>query len=114
MEYATHSRQSDRNRTPGLTFHFRTYVALLGFLAFALVYMSVGMRWHFYRAQAGIYAQQELESTFKAAEYLRAARNPGFTADAPIRAKEYRRLADMHSKVAEEATRLREFYERSW
>ena len=114
MEYATHYPQYGRRRTPQLTFRLRTYVALLGFLAFALLYVSLGIRWHTYRAHAAVHAQREMESTFKAAEYLRAARNPGFAADAPIRVREYRRLADMHTKAAEEATQLRKFYEEAW
>jgi len=115
MEYTTHfDRRFDRNRAPRLTFSIRMYVALLGFLVFALLYVAIGIRWHTYRARASLYAQQEIDSTFKAAEYLRAARNPGFADDAPIRAKEYRRLADMHTKAAEECTQLRQFYEQCW
>ena len=116
MEYANsyRPRQLDRNRTPRLTFNLRMYVALLGFLAFALLYVAVGIRWHTYRARASLYAQQEMKATFQADAYLRLARNPGFTADAPQKAVEYRRLHKMYAKVAAECTRLRELYEQAW
>ena len=115
MGYVTHyDRRFDRNRTPGLTFNFRLYGALLGFLVFALLYVAIGIRWHTYRARASHYAEREMESTFKAAEYLRAARNPGFGDDAPRKAKEYRRLADMHTRAARECSELRAFYEQCW
>ena len=115
MEYATHYPRYGRNRrVPRLTFNFRAYAVALGFLAFALVYVAIGIRWHTYRARASLYAQQEMESTFKAADYRRAARNPGLTDDAPRRAMEYRRLADMHAKAAEECGRLKDLYEQAW
>jgi len=115
MEYATPYPRYGRNRrTPPLTFSMRTYAAALGFLAFALIYVAVGIRWHTYRARASLYAQQEMESTFKAADYRRAARNPGLSDDAPRRAVEYRRLADMHAKAAEECGRLKDLYEQAW
>ena len=43
--------------------------------AFTLIYMAVGIRWHVYRARAGEYAQMEVEHTFEAANFARAARN---------------------------------------
>ena len=115
MEYvAHHPRRSDRSRTPQPTFSLRFFAAALGFLAFALVYVTLGLRWHTNRAQASLYAQQEIESTFKAAEYKRAALNPGHSDDSPRRAVEYRRLAEMHAKAADECRRLKELHEQAW
>lgn len=97
-----------------LTFRVRAFVVLLGFSAFALLYISVGIRWHSYRARAGEYARREVEHTFEAAHFARAARDPGDSPDARVRAVEYRRLAVMHEKAARECTELREFYEGCW
>jgi len=97
-----------------LTFRVRSFVILLGFSAFALVYMAVSIRWHVYRARAGEYAQKEVEHTFEAANFARAARNAGYSDEGQARAAEYRRLAVLHEKAAAECTRLREFYEACW
>jgi hypothetical protein len=96
-----------------LTFRVR-FAILLGFSAFSLVFLCVGIRWHEYRAQAGIYARQETDHTFEAAHYARAARNPGYSPDAAAIAAEFRKLAAMHEKAALECARLREFYESCW
>jgi hypothetical protein len=97
-----------------LTFRVRTFVILLGFSAFTLIYMAVGIRWHVYRARAGEYAQLEVDHTFKAANYARAARTSEYSDEGQARAAEYRRLAALHEKAALECTRLREFYEACW
>ncbi|WP_435008521.1 hypothetical protein P12x_005728 [Tundrisphaera lichenicola] len=97
-----------------LTFRVRAFAILLAFSAFALVYISVGIRWHTYRARAGLYARQEVEHTFQAANFARAARDPGDSPETQARAREYRRLAKMHEKAARECTELREFYEACW
>ena len=115
MEYATHyPSRSGRGRAPELTFSLRGFALAIGFLVFALLYVSVGIRWHTYRARASLHAQREMESTFKAADYRRAAINPGTTEDAALRAREYRRLAAMHDRVADESRAIKEFYERAW
>jgi hypothetical protein len=97
-----------------LSFRVRAFAILLGFSAFTLLYMAVGIRWHTYRARAGEYARREVEHTFEAADLLRAARNPGDSPEARARAAECRRFAAMHEKAARECTRLREFYEGCW
>ncbi len=97
-----------------LTFRVRTFAVILGFSAFALLYISVGIRWHSYRARAGEYARREVEHTFEAANFARAARNPGDSAEAEAKVSEYRKYAAMHEKAARECTRLREFYEGAW
>ncbi len=96
------------------TFRVRWFVALVAFGAFALGYISVGIRWHTYRARANLYSAREVEHTFEAANFLRAARNPGYAEDAPKRAESYRKLAEMHTRAAEECAQLREIYERAW
>jgi hypothetical protein len=97
-----------------LTFRVRAFVALLAFSAFTLLYISVGIRWHVYRGRASLYARQEVEHTFEAAHFARAARNPGDSPEARARADGYRKLAELHEKAARECTRLRELYEHSW
>ena len=97
-----------------LTFRVRTFLAILAFSAFTLAYMSVGIRWHVYRARASLYARQEVEHTFEAANLARAARNPGYSADSQARAVAYRKLAEMHEKAARECAHLRELYEKFW
>jgi hypothetical protein len=97
-----------------LTFRVRSFVILLGFSAFTLVYMAVGIRWHVYRARAGEYARREVEHTFEAANFARAARNAGYSDEEQARAAGYRKLAVMHEKAARECTQLREFYEACW
>ncbi len=97
-----------------LTSRTRVFLGILAFAACTLVGVSVGFRWHVYRAYASKYARQEVEHTFDAAHFLRAASNPGYAPDAPEKALSYRRQADMHAKAAREAAQLREFYERSW
>ena len=97
-----------------LTFRVRWFVAALAFLAFALLYVSIGIRWHVYRARASLYARQEMEHTFEAANLARAARSPGNSDDGRARAAGYRKLAEMHEKAALECTRLRELYEKCW
>jgi hypothetical protein len=95
-----------------LTFRTRTFLAILAFSAFTLVYISVGIRWHTYRARASYYAREEMEHTFEAAHYARAARNSGDTDEA--QAIGYRKLAEMHERAARENSRLRELYENCW
>jgi hypothetical protein len=97
-----------------LTFRLRSFLILLGFSAFTLIYMAVGIRWHVYRARAGEYARREMEHTFEAANFARAARNSGYSDEDQARAASYRKLAAMHEKVAHECTQLREFYETCW
>jgi len=97
-----------------LTFRVRRFAAILAFAAFTLAYVSVGIRWHTYRARANLHAGREVEHTFEAANLARAARNPGYSDDAPLLAESYRKAAEMHTKAAEENARLREFYETAW
>jgi hypothetical protein len=97
-----------------LTFHTRTFVAIVAFSAFTLLFMSVGIRWHTYRARASFYARQEMEHTFEAAHYAMAARTPGDSDESQAQAIGYRKLAEMHQKAARENARLRELYENSW
>ena len=96
------------------TFRVRWFVAALAFGAFAMGYLSVGIRWHTYRAQANLYADREVEHTFEAANLARAARAVGYSDDALKRAASYRKLAQMHTKAAAECAKLREFYEQAW
>ena len=115
MDYAPHiPRRLFRSQPRRLPFSLWRFVAAVAFLVFALGYVSVGLRWHNNRARAATYAQQEMNATFRAADYQRAARNPGRSEDAPVRAAEYRRLARMFSKVAEESGQLRKLYEEAW
>ena len=97
-----------------LTFRVRTFLAILAFSAFALLYLSVGIRWHVYRARASLYARQEVEHTFEAANFARAARYPRHSAESQAKALECRKLAELHQKAARECTRLRELYEKCW
>ena len=97
-----------------LTFRVRIFLAILAYSAFALVFLSVGIRWHIYRARASLYARQEMEHTFEAANCARAARYPGASAESQARAFGYRKLAEMHEKAARECTQLRELYENCW
>src|SRR5947209_2021357 len=96
------------------TSRVRWFFVLLGFSAFTLLYMAVGIRWHVYRARAGEYARLETEHTFEAANYARAARNAGYSEEEQARAASYRKLAAMHEKAARECTQIREFYESCW
>lgn len=118
MEYVTQYRDSYQQRRPPrpsrVTFRPWVLAGSLGFLAFALLYVSVGIRWHTYRARANLYAREEMELIFQAADYKRAANNPGLTEESIQRAQKYRRLAEMCTKAAEERTRLRELYEAAW
>ena len=115
MEYVTHYRTPDRRRTPArVPLRPWVFIASLGFLVFALLYVSIGIRWHTYRARASLYAQREMESTFEAAHYRRAALNPGLSEAAQRKTQEYRRLAEMHARTAEECGRLRQLYEEAW
>jgi hypothetical protein len=95
-------------------FRVRLFFGMVGFAAFALVFCSVGIRWHVYRAQASIYARRELEHTFEALHYARAARMTGGSDEDQAQAASYRNLARMHEKAARECTRFRELYENSW
>jgi hypothetical protein len=97
-----------------LTFPTRTFVALLAFSLFTLLYISVGIRWHTYRAYASKYARQEVEHTFEAAHYARAARITGNSEEAQAQANRYRGLARQHERAARENSQLREFYEKCW
>jgi len=106
------------SRPKGLTsmtgFRVRVFFGILAFAAFTLIFMSVGLRWHIYRARAGIYARQELDHTFEAAHFLQAARASGSSADEQAEAAQFRKFAEMHQKAARECTQLRELYENSW
>ena len=95
-------------------FRVRVFLAILAFAMFTLLYISVGIRWHVYRARASLYARQEVEHTFEAAHFARAARTSGGSEDDQAEAAEFRRLAEMHKKAARECTQLRELYESSW
>jgi hypothetical protein len=100
--------------TPMPTFRVRVFLAILAFSAFTLVYVSVGIRWHIYRARASLYARQEVEHTFEAANFARAARTSGGSEEDQAQAAEFRKLAEMHVKAARECTQLRELYEKHW
>ena len=95
-------------------FRVRLFVVMLGFAAFTLLFCSVGIRWHTYRARASLHALREVEHTFKAADYARAARATGETPESQAKAQRYKQLAEMHERAALENTRLRELYENSW
>ena len=95
-------------------FRVRIFFGMLAFAAFALVFCTVGIRWHLYRAQASIYAQREVDHTFEAAHYARAARVTGGSDEDQAQAAGFRKLAQMHEKAARECTQLRELYENSW
>jgi hypothetical protein len=95
-------------------FRVRIFAGLLGFAAFLLVFFSVGIRWHVYRARASLYARQEVEHTFEAAHYAREAQITGSSEHEQAQAVGFRRLAQMHEKAARECTQLREFYESVW
>jgi hypothetical protein len=97
-----------------LTFRVRWFAALLGFSIFTLLYISIGVRWHIYRARASLYARQELEHTFEAADLARAARSLGNSDKDRATAATYRKYAEMHEKEAQECTRLRRLYEQCW
>ncbi len=97
-----------------LTFRVRWFAALLAFSAFTLLYISVGIRWHVYRARASLYARQEMEHTFEAADLARAARSLGNSDRERETAARYRRYAELHQKEARECTRLRRLYESCW
>ena len=96
------------------TFRPRLFLAILGFATFTLLFLSVGIRWHVYRARASLYARQELDHTFEAAHFTRAALASGDAEDSRGEAASFRRLAQMHQRAARECTQLRELYERSW
>lgn len=115
MEYVdSYAPRPRRRSAPPPTFSVRWFAAAVGFLIFALAYITIGWRWHMNRARAAPYARLEVESTFRAADYQRAARNPGPGEDASRRAAEFARLARMHTRAAEEAGRLRRLYEEAW
>jgi hypothetical protein len=95
-------------------FRVRAFFAILAFAAFTLVYVSVGIRWHVYRARASLYARQEVEHTFEAAHFARAARTSGGSDVNQAEAAQFRKLAEMHEKAARECTQLRELYENCW
>jgi hypothetical protein len=96
------------------TFRVRLFLAILAYALFALIFISVGIRWHVYRARASLYARQEVEHTFEAANFARAARTIGPSDDEQDLAEGYRQRASMHARAARECTQLREFYEKSW
>ena len=95
-------------------FRVRVFLGIMAFAAFTLVFMTVGIRWHIYRARASLYARKEVEHTFEAAHFLRAARTSGGSDDDRGEAAHFRKLAEMHEKAARECTQLRELYENSW
>jgi hypothetical protein len=97
-----------------LTFRTNAFLVLVGLLIFTLGYVSVGIRWHTYRARASLYAQQEVEHTFEAARFARAARDRGYSPDSTARSNEYRKFAELHERAALENMRLRKFYENCW
>ena len=55
-----------------------------------------------------------MELTFQAADYKRAAQNPGITDESIQRAQKYPRLAEMCTKAAEQRPHLRELHEAAW
>ena len=97
-----------------LTFRLRTFLGLIAFGMFLIVWVSVGIRWHCHRAEAAVYARQEVEHVFEAGNFARAARNSARIDDATARVAQYRKLAEMHTRAAEECARLKDFYEKSW
>ncbi len=97
-----------------LPFRTHLFLALVGLLIFTLGFVSVGIRWHTYSARAALYAEREVEHTFAAARYARAARDRGTSPESEARALECKKLAEIHNRAALENTRLREFYERCW
>jgi hypothetical protein len=97
-----------------LPFRTNVFLALIGLLVFTVLYVSIGIRWHTYRARASVHAQQEVEHTFEAARYARAARDRGDSPESEARARQCQKLADLHQKAAQENTKLREFYEKCW
>ena len=96
------------------TFRVRTFLVIVGFAIFTLIYVSVGIRWHIYRARASYHARQEVEHTFEAFSLIRASRVVGSSPEAQTRAANYRKLAEGHEKLARECARLRIFYENCW
>ena len=96
------------------TFRVRIFLILVGFAAFTLLFCSVGIRWHTYRVRAALHAQRELDHTFKAADFARAARVVGDSPDDRAQALRYKMIAEMHERAALENTRLRELYENCW
>ena len=97
-----------------LTFRLRAFVILIAYAIFALLFIAVGIRWHVYRARASLYARQEMEHTFEAANLARAARDPGTSVESIARAKELRLLAEIHERAAIENARIRRLYESFW
>ncbi len=97
-----------------LPFRTHLFLILVGFLIFTLGFVSVGIRWHTHSAKASMYAKREVEHTFEAARFARAARDRGDSAETEARAKEYRRMAELHERAALENSRLRSFYESCW
>jgi hypothetical protein len=95
-------------------FRVRAFLVILAFSAFTLVFWSVIFRWHIHRARAAVYARQEVEHTFEAANFAMAARSVESSDDGRAEAAQYLKLAEMHGKAARECSRLREFYERCW
>ena len=115
MEYVDSYTPRPRPRpSPLPAFSVRAFTVAVGLLIFALAYITIGLRWHINRARAAPHAQREMQSTFLAADYERAARNAGRGEDAPHRAAEFARMARMHARAAEEAGRLRRLYEEAW
>jgi hypothetical protein len=97
-----------------LTFRTNLFLALIGFMVFTLGFVSVGIRWHTYSARASLYAKQEVEHTFEAARFARAARDRGDSPESEAKATKCRQLAEHHEREALKNTRLREFYEKCW
>ncbi len=97
-----------------LTFRTHVFLILVGLMVFTLGFVSVGIRWHTYSARASLYAQREVEHTFEAARFARAARDRGDSPEGEARARECRKLAELHEKAANENTKLRKFYESCW
>ena len=97
-------------------FRLGLFLAMLGLAAFTLVFISVGLRWHTHRARASLYAQKEVDHTFKAADFARAARALATSEDDDDRADgaRLRLYAALHARAARECTQLRERYEQSW
>ena len=95
-------------------FRVRVFLGMLAFAMFALVFCSVGIRWHVNRAHASRYARSEVEHTFEAAHYARAAQFTGGSDEDQAQSVSFRKLAAMHEKAARECTQLRELYENSW
>lgn len=90
------------------------FFLVLGLAAFTAIYIAVGIRWHTYRARAALYAQREVQHTFDAEHYRRAALQPAPDDESRNKVLRYRQIAEKHERAAQECGRLRELYESIW